>query len=107
MLGLALLAGCAHHRARPVASPPANFAPTTGWVASRETPIDAAQVLAGPEIELYATRAEKVAYGPLPLGSVTAYSTYTYDAQRISTFSGYGYRYRWVVENGISAPVAP
>jgi hypothetical protein len=100
-----MMPACAQPPAREVVAPVS--APTTGWVASRANPIDASQVLAGPEADLLTYRAEKVAYGPLPLGNVTAYTSYTYDAQRISTYSGYGYRYRWVVQTGVAVPVSP
>jgi len=82
-------------------------APTTAWVATREQPIDALAVLTGPEADFFAIRSEKVAYGALPLGGVSTFSTYTYDAQNISNLGSFGYRYRWVVQDGISAPIAP
>ncbi len=101
-----LLVGCAQ---QPVSTtievPP--VAPTTAWVASREAPIPALAVLTGAEADLYAFRPEKAVYGALPLAGISSFTTYTYDAQNISNLGSFGYRYRWVVQDGISAPIAP
>lgn len=108
LLTLTLLTACAQTPAAPeVAAPPAFQAPTTYILATREAPIDASHLLTGPEGDYFTVRAEKVAFGPQPLGGITTFTTYTYDAQRISTFSGSGYRYRWVYQAGVSAPVTP
>jgi hypothetical protein len=108
LLTLVLLPACAQTPVVPeVAQPSAFQAPTTYMIATREKPIEASHVLAGAEADYFTVRAEKVAYGPQPLGGVTSFTTYTYDAQRISTFSGSGYRYRWIYQSGVSVPVTP
>jgi len=106
VLGAILLGGCAQKEASTTIEMPV-VAPTTAWVATREQPISALAVLTGPEGDFYTDRPEKFVYGGLPLGGVSVFSTYTYDAQNISNLGSFGYRYRWVVQDGISAPIAP
>lgn len=55
-------------------------------------------------LALYAPRFERVAYGPLQVGGVSAFREYTYDAQQISTPGNSGWRTRYVVREGVTFP---
>ena len=63
------------------------------------------QVLPGsrPE-EFFVPRGEKFVYGSTALAAVSAYSVLEYDAQRISSPGGVGYRYTWAVREGVYYP---
>ncbi len=103
-----LLAGCATSHPTPSPSAAPIVAPSTAMVATRQKSLNAYQVLAGPENpDFFIGREEKFAYGAVFIGGSSAFTTYTYDAQSISTPAGFGYRYRWVVQDGVSAPLAP
>jgi hypothetical protein len=101
-----LLPACAQQKVSTAIEVPV-VAPTTAWIATREAPISSLAVLSGPDSDLFCTRPEKAVYGALPMAGIAAFSTYTYDAQNISNLGSIGYRYRWVVQDGISAPIAP
>jgi hypothetical protein len=47
-------------------------------------------------------RAERSIEGPQALGTVSAYSDYTFDVERIGPPPGAGWRYRRVVRSGVS-----
>jgi hypothetical protein len=63
------------------------------------------QILPGSDGEVYIVRGEKTVMGNTPIAEYSSYSIYTYDAQAIAIpGSGFGYRYRWVQQQGISLP---
>lgn len=64
---------------------------------------DARHVLVDDQ-EFFVGRGEKYVSGPVELAAFSAYSTLQYDMQPIGTINGTGYRYRWVVQQGISVP---
>src|ERR1043166_4824524 len=99
-----ILTGCAQPAA-PVSVLPEG-APFTAMVQTKERPIRAAQVLSGEDADYFTARAEKGAYGPLPLWALSSYSIYTYDSQRISSrLEGSGYRFRMMWQQGVFAPL--
>jgi hypothetical protein len=53
---------------------------------------------------LFVGRADKFVYGETTYAESTAYSIYTYDQQRISDLWSPSYRYRYVVQSGITSP---
>ena len=90
------------------------YAPSTLMIqtasADPATPgINPYQVLASSEADYYAyPRAEKAVYGSTLIGESSAYTIYTYDQQQISSLWGPSYRYRWVVQQGVSiSPTSP
>ena len=80
--------------------------PLRGMAGPRQVAYErAGDVLPGWEAEaLYAPRGEPVAYGSTQMGGISAYTDYTYDAERISTPGNSGWRYRYVVRQGVSIP---
>lgn len=99
------LGGCASHP--PVATAPTAMAPWTGSyvIASHaETPsrYQPSQLLS--DGDLVILRGEKFVTGPMPLTSISAQTTYTFDAQPIGVPGGWGYRYRTVVQESVSVP---
>jgi hypothetical protein len=107
MAGAAGLAGCAHSHVRQGAEGPSYFVPTAAIVQMPSYPMAAQpnQVLPGSDGDYYIARGEKTVLGRTPLAEYSTYSVYTYDAQAIAVpGSGFGYRYRWIVQQGISAP---
>jgi hypothetical protein len=63
------------------------------------------QVLPGSDGEVYFARGEKTVVGNTPIAEYSSYSIYTYDAQAIAIpGNGFGYRYRWLQQQGISLP---
>ena len=109
-LGLALavtacaaLCGCA--ASEPVVRSEGYYVPTVGMIQRRGEAIPAGNLLASGDADIVIGRAEKYVEGPVQVGGISAYTTYTYDAQRLSDKQGsVGYRYRWVVQQGISVP---
>jgi len=55
-------------------------------------------------VTLWVPRFEKFAWGPIVYGESSAYSIFTYDQQRISSLPVSSYRYRWVVQQGVTSP---
>ena len=49
-------------------------------------------------------RWEKAILGQVPLATYSAYTVYTYDAQPIGALGGVGYRYRYIVRQGLEIP---
>lgn len=119
-LGLVvLLGGCAATPQSPaIQSPPPFYVPATamrtgGHHATGDTngitplqlAINPEQVLPGSDADsLFAPRGEKVVYGALSYGGLSAFTIYTYDVQNISSPFGSGFRYRWLVQSGVTVP---
>ena len=81
------------------------YVPSTSMIASGQTAVRASDALPASDGDIFIARGEKFVWGELPLAAASAYTTYTYDAQVISRDQGnVGYRYRWVVQHGISLP---
>jgi hypothetical protein len=110
-VAMALLAGgCAEPETQKITAVPAFFVPSTGM-----TQVATADAVS-PQINPYAVlptsdaydyfigREEKGYYGALTVSETAAYSNYTYDAQRISGPWSLGYRYRSVVQTGVTFP---
>jgi hypothetical protein len=101
------LAGCATSRPTPQ---PSFAVPWSGvYVRTAQSGAFSPASLFDPQVlladgDVPISRAEKFVIGPLPLASVSAYSTYTYEAQPIGLPQGTGFRYRWVVQSGVSVP---
>ncbi|HUO08453.1 MAG TPA: hypothetical protein VM008_09160 [Phycisphaerae bacterium] len=55
-------------------------------------------------LDLWVPRQEKGAWGPYVLQQATSYSIFTYDQQRIASFYGNSYRYRWLAQWGVTVP---
>jgi hypothetical protein len=109
VVGMVGVPGCAQRPAavRVQAEPPL-MAPSTAMVRAPHQPLNPYAVLAGVDPpEFFVPRAERGVYGAYPIAGLSAFTTYTYDAQAISTPNGFGYRYRWVVQEGVSAPLVP
>jgi hypothetical protein len=101
------MAGCAHSHARRDELSPRYYVPTAAIVqrAGCDMPAHADQVLPGSDGDYFIARGVKAVYGNTPIAEYSAYSIYTYDAQAIAVpGSGFGYRYRWVLQQGLSAP---
>jgi hypothetical protein len=109
---LTTLAACAHHQTsecrtdRPQFSPyyvPSAAIVNTTSFAPNPHPD---QVLPASDGEYFFPRTQRVALGTTPLAQSTYYSLYTYDAQAISIprSGGYGYQYRWIVQQGLALP---
>ena len=84
--------------------------PTTVMVQTAARPIRAAQVLSGDDAEYFTARAEKGAYGPMPVWALARdYNIYTYDSQKITSSQNgsSGYRYRMLWQQGEFSPVVP
>jgi hypothetical protein len=99
------LGGCAHSHFRQAREGPQYFVPTAAIVQmpGRETKAQPDQVLPASDGEYYIARGERTAFGNTPLATMSTYSIYTYDAQAIAVpGSGFGYRYRWIVQQGYS-----
>jgi hypothetical protein len=64
------------------------------------------QILPSSDGEYYIPRGERLATGMTSQGEATYYSIYTYDAQAISVpnTGGYGYHYRWILQQGLAVP---
>jgi len=102
------LAGCASTPREPIVTAEHYYVPTAALIHRPGSPINPANVLACGADEVVYGRDEKAIYGAVPVAGVSAFTIYTFDAQRISSDQGSsGYRYRWVVQQGISAPQAP
>jgi hypothetical protein len=104
---IVIASGCAepHHE---MVTANAMTAPCTAMYSRRDFTINPNFALAGADNpDFWMGRAEKAVYGAVPLAGTSYFTTYTYDSQAISTLGNSGYRYRWVVQQGISAPVAP
>lgn len=54
--------------------------------------------------DVFFPRPEKVVYGPELLYQASAFTIFDYDAQNISTPFSTGFRYRWVVRQGVEVP---
>ena len=84
------------------------YVPTAAIIQHRAASINPANVLLASDEDVMIGRADKYLEGALPESGISAFTIYTYDAQKISGDHGsVGYRYRWVVQQGISAPPAP
>jgi hypothetical protein len=84
------------------------FVPSTAMIQPYIRPAVSYQVLPGSDGEIFIARGEKAVDGSLPLAGLSSFTTFTYDAQVISRDQGnVGYRYRWVVQQGVNAPIAP
>ena len=59
---------------------------------------------ASDSFNLWVPRAEKGTDGPLILQEASSYSVFTYDQQLISNLWGPSYRYRWIVQQGVTLP---
>jgi hypothetical protein len=96
-------------------NPEANFyAPSTMIIQTASADpaapgINPYQVLASSDADYYFyPRAEKAVYGSTVLGESSAYTIYTYDQQPISSIWGPSYRYRWIVQTGVTtSPTTP
>jgi hypothetical protein len=102
----ATLCGCAHSRARLAQEPP-YFVPTSAIVqmSGYATPAQPDQVLPASDGDYFIARGEKTVLGHTPLAEYQTYSVYTYDSQMIAVpGNGYGYRYRWIIQQGYAAP---
>jgi hypothetical protein len=100
------LGGCAQPKA--VEEPPPFVVPSTAMVQTRSHRIDPYQVLVrADEADFWVGRGEKAVFGEQLLTGSSAFTTYTYDTQAISTPGGFGLRYSWVVQEGVSVPVNP
>ena len=101
-------AGCATQPREVVLQGERYYVPTAALIQRPGNTINAANVLACGDDDVIFGRAEKSLDGAVPMGGISAFTIYTYDAQRISSDRGSsGYRYRWVVQQGISASPAP
>jgi len=91
--------------------PPLNFVPTAAIVNNQPKdpftppPVSLAyNVLPASDTDFFIPRGEREAIGTTPLYEYSAYSVFTYDVQPVGIrHSGYGYRYRWLLESGVSA----
>ena len=105
---LVMAAGCCQSVAEreAYASAPGFYVPGALMAAnSQGQGINPYQVLPASDAEEdFIGRAEKFVYGGMPLSEYSAYSVYTYDAQRISSPRGVGYRYTYSVREGESFP---
>jgi len=111
-LGLgAALGGCSQSQpATGERTPPPLLVPSAAIIqrANRPMPALAWTVLPASDGDYDFPRGEKAVYGSFSLGDVSAYTLYTMDAQRISDSPGsVGYQYRWVIQQGIAAPLSP
>ena len=99
------LGGCAHSHSRQAQESPLYFVPTAAIVQmpGRETKAQPNQVLPASDGDYFIARGEITAIGNTPLAQYSTYSVYTYDAQAIAVpGSGFGYRYRWILQQGYS-----
>ncbi|HVS72139.1 MAG TPA: hypothetical protein VHQ47_12865 [Phycisphaerae bacterium] len=111
---LLTVAGCAAQPSRPQtaaqhapAAPPAPpfYVPATALARTADSrPINPFAVLADADEDLFFPRPEKVVYGPETLYQTSAFTIFDYDAQNISSPYGTGFRYRWVVRQGVQFP---
>jgi len=88
---------------------PALYVPATAMAEQRPSNrLATNMVLPGSDADFWFIRGQREAYGSVPVEGFAAYSIYTYDQQIISTPNGgWGYRYRTVVQQGLSAPAPP
>jgi hypothetical protein len=106
MIAGSCLAGCAE----PAATAPGFYVPTTMLHQSTSPDPEPAtalayQVLPGADDDIFFVgRAEKGIYTALPLSEISAFSIFTYDAHRISGPNESGYRYSYMVREGVFAP---
>ncbi|HVX87181.1 MAG TPA: hypothetical protein VH253_20520 [Phycisphaerae bacterium] len=110
---LLTFAGCATQPVHPTpaarasAEPPAPpfYVPATALARTPAArPINPFAVLADADEDLFFPRPEKVVYGPETLYQASAFTIFDYDAQNISSPDGVGFRYRWVVRQGVTLP---
>ena len=81
------------------------YVPSASMIASGKPAMRAGDVLPASDGDVFIARGEKFIWGELPVAASSSYTTFTYDAQVISRDQGnVGYRYRWVVQQGISLP---
>ncbi len=100
------LSGCAHSQNPRGQKRLPYFVPTAAIVQipGYETRAQPSQVLPASDGDYYIARGERMAVGNTPLDQYTSYSIYTYDAQAIAVpESGFGYRYRWIYQQGTAA----
>ena len=88
---------------------PALYVPATAVTEQRPlNKLATNMVLPGSDADFWFIRGQREAYGSVPEEAFAAYSIYTYDQQIISAPNGgWGYRYRTVVQQGLSAPAPP
>ena len=100
---LAALAAC--QESRPPCSYNPFLVPATALVAG-QTHSKPDQVLPASDALYYFPRAERVVYGSTSYGDSSTYTTSTFDSQAIGIpgTGGYGYRYRWIIQEGVSSP---
>jgi len=105
MIGLGFMGACSE----PKAEIPPYYVPSAALVQKCGRPApNASLLLPASDGDIEIARAEKVLFGSYPLSEYSAYTLFTYDAQVISHSDGnVGYRYRWVVQQGVSAPQSP
>jgi hypothetical protein len=100
------LGACAHSHSRQAQERPLYFVPSAAIVQmpGRETRSQPDQVLPASDGEYFIARGERTAFGNTPMAEYSSYSVYTYDAQAIGLpGSGFGYRYRWILQQGYSS----
>jgi hypothetical protein len=102
MIAAATLTGCAEPQ-----HAPGFYVPTTMmYQPATPNPESATalayQVLPAADDDIsFVGRGEKAVYTALPITEVSAFTFLTYDAQRISGPTDSGYRYTWMVRQGI------
>ena len=105
---LAMAAGCCQTVAEreTYAPAPEFYVPGALMVANGQGQgINAYQVLPASDAEEdFIGRAEKFIYGGVPISGYSSFVVYTYDAQRISSPRGTGYRYTYSVREGENFP---
>jgi hypothetical protein len=114
-IAAATVVGCADTDAKKAElSNPPFYVPTTMMTQPKQAETDtstsavytplAFQVLPGADDDwFFVGRGEKSVYTALPLSETSAFSIYTYDAYRISGQDNSGYRYTWLVREGVWA----
>ena len=100
------LGACSQSVPEKVAVPPL-YVPTVMMAQARNAPpvINPYEILPSSDaVALWVPRPEKFVWGPMVYEESSAYSIFTYDIQRISNYPDSSYRYRWVVQQGITSP---
>ena len=111
LLAVATLAGCATTgRQTSQSTIPPLYVPSAMTIQSTDPStgqlaLNPNQILPSSDAFAYFTpRPDKFAYGQTIYAQSTEYSIFTYDQQLISNLWGPSYRYRWVVQSGLTSP---
>src|SRR5690242_502584 len=104
-----VVAGCSSQPQSTTTTEDILYVPSSAIVNSGRERLMPNQILPAWEGDVLIARAEKTAYGSIPLAGISAFTLYSYDAQPtyIRHSGGTGYRYRWVWQQGVSGTLAP